>query len=94
MFRNDNYGHMNGWGWATTVSVLLLVLLIIVVAVMVLRATALLSQGPMKHERPSPDRMLAERFARGEIDEDEYHRRLAALHAPGRMEKDGPSTGK
>lgn len=28
----------------------------------------------------SPEQLLAERFARGEIDEEEYRRRLAALH--------------
>ncbi|GAA2759091.1 SHOCT domain-containing protein [Actinopolymorpha rutila] len=33
--------------------------------------------------RPTPDDVLAERFARGEIDEDEYRRRLDVLHATG-----------
>ena len=28
---------------------------------------------------PSPEQFLAERFARGEIDEDEYNRRLTVL---------------
>lgn len=28
---------------------------------------------------PAPEQLLAERFARGEIDEDEYRRRLAVL---------------
>lgn len=28
---------------------------------------------------PKPEQILARRFARGEIDEDEYHRRLSAL---------------
>ena len=28
---------------------------------------------------PAPERLLAERFARGEIDEEEYRRRLAVL---------------
>ena len=30
----------------------------------------------------SPERVLAERFARGEIDEEEYHRRLDVLLTP------------
>ncbi|MEV7326011.1 SHOCT domain-containing protein [Streptomyces sp. NPDC093970] len=30
---------------------------------------------------PTPERVLAERFARGEIDEDEYRRRLSVLRA-------------
>lgn len=33
-------------------------------------------------ERPSAEQILAERFARGEIDGDEYHRRLDALRSP------------
>jgi putative membrane protein len=31
-------------------------------------------------ERPTPEQILAERFARGEIDEAEYVRRIDALH--------------
>jgi len=34
--------------------------------------------------RPSPEQLLAERFARGEIDEDEYRRRLVTLTAANR----------
>ncbi len=42
--------------------------------------------GPRAHEpagptAPGPERLLAERFARGEIDEDEYHQRLISLRA-------------
>ncbi len=32
---------------------------------------------------PGPERLLAERFARGEIDEDEYYQRLTSLRAAG-----------
>ncbi len=32
---------------------------------------------------PEPERLLAERFARGEIDEGEYHQRLTSLRAAG-----------
>lgn len=34
-------------------------------------------------ERPDPERILAERFAAGEIDEDEYQRRLQILRSTG-----------
>jgi putative membrane protein len=34
---------------------------------------------PAHEDRRSGERVLAERFARGEIDEDEYRRRLAVL---------------
>ena len=42
--------------------------------------------GPQRQEpagppAPGPERLLAERFARGEIDEDEYHQRLTSLRA-------------
>ncbi|MFD2079007.1 putative membrane protein [Actinopolymorpha cephalotaxi] len=33
--------------------------------------------------QPTPDDVLAERFARGEIDEDDYRHRLDVLHATG-----------
>ncbi len=36
-------------------------------------------------ERPDPERILAERFAAGEIDEEEYHRRLETLRSSGRQ---------
>ena len=33
--------------------------------------------------RPDPERIVAERFAAGEIDEDEYQRRLETLRSAG-----------
>ncbi|MGH9250245.1 MAG: SHOCT domain-containing protein [Acidimicrobiales bacterium] len=35
--------------------------------------------------RPTPEQLLAERFARGEIDEDEYGRRLDTLRGSGHV---------
>jgi putative membrane protein len=32
---------------------------------------------------PSPEEVLAQRYARGEIDDDEYHRRLGTLRGAG-----------
>ncbi len=32
-------------------------------------------------DRPDPEQILAERFAAGEIDEEEYHRRLETLRS-------------
>ena len=34
---------------------------------------------PAESLPPGPERLLAERFARGEIDEDEYYQRLTSL---------------
>ena len=35
---------------------------------------------PPSGDRPLPEQILAERFARGEMNEDEYQRRLQVLH--------------
>ncbi|MEU6537714.1 SHOCT domain-containing protein [Streptomyces sp. NPDC047000] len=40
-------------------------------------------QHPPYGTAPTPEQLLAERFARGEIDEDEYRRRLAVLRDAG-----------
>ncbi len=40
---------------------------------------------------PSPEQILAERFARGEIDQDEFHERMAALRA--QAPDGGPAAG-
>ena len=37
--------------------------------------------GPAPGHAAAPEQILVERFARGEIDEDEFHQRLAALRA-------------
>jgi putative membrane protein len=37
--------------------------------------------GDGRRERPDPERILAERFARDEINEAEYHRRLQTLRS-------------
>jgi putative membrane protein len=74
---------MSGWGFVlmTVGTVLSWVLIIFGVIVVVRYLTA---EGDRRREvRPTPDELLAERFARGEIDEDEYRRRLATLTGTG-----------
>ncbi|SNT22058.1 SHOCT domain-containing protein [Actinacidiphila glaucinigra] len=75
------YGHMNGWGWAL-MSLGWLVLLVLVG----LAVTVLLRHAPDGGAGRAADRyhpgaraLLAERYARGEIDDEEYRRRLAVL---------------
>ncbi|MFE8946895.1 SHOCT domain-containing protein [Streptomyces sp. NPDC007856] len=82
------YGHgMNGWGWfVMSLSTLLFWALILTVGVLLFRALARPTPPGGGHsswqKAPSgsgPEQILAERYARGEIDDEEYHRRLATL---------------
>jgi putative membrane protein len=71
------YDHgMNGWGYAVmTLGMLAFWTLVAIAFLALLRRPA---GGPRRHQERSPRQLLAERFARGEID-DEYHRRLSVL---------------
>ena len=74
---------MGGWGMVLmTVSSLLFWGLVIAGIVALVRYTGRGAQpgAPATH-RPTPQQVLADRFARGEIDEDEYTRRLQVLGA-------------
>jgi len=79
------YGHgISGWGWfAMSVGMILFWVLIVTAAVLLFRTF----DRPRGHTRvpagPTAEQLLAERFARGEIDEEEYRSRLAALRAYG-----------
>ena len=85
MFWTDH--GMTGWGWVVmTVGTVVFWGLLITLAVVLLRGLNR-PATPVAQPRPTPEQLLAERFARGEIDEDEYRRRLATLtgvghHAP------------
>lgn len=76
-----NHDGMTGWGWfAMSLSTILFWAALVLVGVLLFRA---LNRGPRDAHTPAggsgPEQVLAERFARGEIDEDEYRRRLAVL---------------
>ncbi|MBD0741354.1 SHOCT domain-containing protein [Streptomyces sp. CBMA152] len=89
------YGHdPGGWGWfAMSGGMILFWAALVTLGVLLFRAlsrsagTGATTSSPPS--RPAPEQVLAERFARGEIDEDEYRRRLAVLCADGgpRLEK-------
>jgi putative membrane protein len=75
------HGGTNGWGWLVmSVGTLLFWAVLVAAGVLFFRA---LNRGPgdLRHSgaRNTPEQLLAERFARGEIDEDEYRRRLSVL---------------
>ncbi|MFH8838446.1 SHOCT domain-containing protein [Streptomyces sp. NPDC017868] len=74
---------MNGWGWfAMSAGMVLFWGLLITIAVMLFRALDRASHRP-PGPRPamSAEQILSERLARGEIDEEEYRRRLTALRS-------------
>ncbi|MFD0374973.1 SHOCT domain-containing protein [Streptomyces sp. NPDC127112] len=75
------YDHdVSGWGWfAMTASMILFWALIITAAVLVFRALNRPHEHTSAPVAPTPEQILAQRLARGEIDEDEYGRRLSAL---------------
>jgi putative membrane protein len=77
---------MGGWGMALmTISSLLFWALVIAGIVALVRYAGRGGRtGTPTGEGPTPQRILAERFAHGEIDEDEYTQRLRVLTgAPG-----------
>jgi putative membrane protein len=74
--------HMGiGWWWVMGIGWLLILALIFVLVVVLLRQLS--SSRPWSRGRTddssSAERILSERFARGEIDEDDYRRRRDAL---------------
>jgi len=82
MYWNDH--DMTGWGWfATSVGMVLMWALLIGVAVLLYRSLNRTSEPRDTTAHRSPEQLLAERFARGEVDEEEYRRRLAVLRGDG-----------
>lgn len=82
------YGdHMDGAAWlGMALSFVLfwgLLALLALVLVRSLRGGHSGHAGHAEHGRPTPGELLAQRFARGEIDEAEYAARLRALHEQG-----------
>lgn len=80
------YGHsMTSWGWfVMSLSTLLFWALVVGVGVLLFRTLTrpvLPGHGTWQKtlQGSDPERILAERYARGEIDDEEYHRRLATL---------------
>jgi putative membrane protein len=77
----------NGWGWGgwslMTVGMVLFWVLVITAVILAVRYLASphgTSASPPSSLPTRAEDVLAERFARGEIGEDEYRRRLPLLH--------------
>jgi putative membrane protein len=82
------YGN-NGWGWGgwilmTIVMVLFwaAVITAVVLAIRYVASPRATASGPPGSWQPRAQDLLSERFARGEIDDDEYRNRLALRREP------------
>jgi len=74
------YGdHMSGWGWAFMAVGGVLLWAVVIIGLIVLIRHIMRSQPTRFGNRPSAEELLAQRYARGEIDEAEYRQRLAVL---------------
>lgn len=75
------YDHdVSGWGWVgMTIGMVLFWGLVITAIVLLVRGVVRNEQPTAAPPPANPEQLLAERFARGEIDEQEYRNRLATL---------------
>ena len=83
MMLGGYYGsHMDGADWlGMGLGFVLFWALIALVVIVVVRSLRV--ADPTRAPRPSPTELLAQRFARGEIDEAEYLARIQTLHEQG-----------
>ena len=85
---------MGAWGYALmAISMVLFWGVLIVIVVALIRYFGRGGQQEAGQTEPSsPERLLAERFARGEINDEEYQSRLASLRSAGHTT--APGNGK
>jgi putative membrane protein len=82
MMDRDDMGNGGGHWWAWLIGAVVLVILVGLAVFAVVRMTT--SSGTARTNASGPqsaEDLLAARFARGEIDEDEYRRRRDALRS-------------
>ena len=82
----DGWMWGNGWGWVgwTLMAVVMVlfwggVITAIVLAIRYVGGSSNVAASPPSYGPSRPEDVLAERFARGEIDVDEYRRRVKVL---------------
>ncbi|UZJ25146.1 SHOCT domain-containing protein [Rhodococcus antarcticus] len=83
-YSNDS-GYGNGWGYAAMVVGMLVFWALVIVGISLLLRRPHREAGGMVPAHRSAQQVLAERFARGEIDESEFTQRLTALHGPKKL---------
>ena len=80
-------GGFGGWGFPLMAVGMVLFWAVVIAGVVVLvrhgRQADPRLPASARPPEPGPERLLAERFARGEIDENEYYQRLTALRGAG-----------
>ena len=74
--------HMTGWGWVgMTLSSLLFIALLVLGGALLVRLTRQPDRRPAAAS--SPAQLLAERYARGEINDEQFRQQLATLRDSG-----------
>jgi len=80
------YGSNGGWGGWLLMTIAMVLFWALIITAVVLIVRYLISQRPTDISAGSalrPEEVPADRYARGEIDDDEYRRRLALLRQNG-----------
>lgn len=78
------------WGWAGWLIMMLGMLAFWALAIWAILGLVRTSTGGVPRGEATPEQILAGRFARGEIDEDDYRRRLDALRGSQPARGAGP----
>lgn len=74
------YNGMGGWGYALmALSTVVFWGLLVTAIVLAVRSAGRTARTDRVHSQPTAEEVLAQRFARGEIDAEEYHSRLDTL---------------
>ena len=76
-------GHASGWAWVlTSIGMMVFWGVLITTVVLLVRSSSRSDRAPDRPTvRLTPEQVLADRFARGEIDDADYTGRLATLHS-------------
>ena len=76
--------HMTGWGWVgMTLSSLLFIALLVGAGALLIRLAG--QPGHVTEQHRSPEQLLAERFARGELSDEQFRQQLATLRDAGSL---------
>ena len=78
VLADNGFGHMNGWGMGTGITGLILLLAVLGLITWLVVSTSQGSKPTERTQRTALD-VLDDRYARGEIDRDEYQQRRADL---------------